>query len=210
MATVAINPPLFFSRLYETHWYAGMLHEWVGGMDLRAGSRILELGCGPGNLSAELAKAGHRVTGADKSERMIRRACKTDTQAKFVLADALHLPMADNAFDVVLLASLINLVPDRAALLDESRRVLKPGGVISVLFPTPDFTRAKANQIAKRQQFGAFSTAAINMWASAPRKLDAERVSNTFLLAGFERVETGAYLEGCVASVSGTKMPLHS
>ena len=206
LAMAVTNPPLLFSQLYKLDWYSGILREWIAGLDLTPKSKILELGSGPGNLSADLANMNYRVIGADKSARMIAYASKLETNAKFIQADALNLPMEDNEFDAVLLASLINLVPDRALLLKEISRVLKPGGTISVLFPTPAFDRNSALQYANKHQLGQRSRAALCVWASVAKQLNAADIVAEFSKAGFKNVSSSLHLENNIASVKAIKV----
>jgi len=78
----------------------------------------------------------------------------------------MNLPIDNEVFDTVLLASLLNVVPERLKLLREVNRVLKPGGMISVLFPTPAFENEKAIEISTQLNLGEISTAAISVWAA--------------------------------------------
>jgi ubiquinone/menaquinone biosynthesis C-methylase UbiE len=203
MAKVMTNGAGFFDQLFGFTWYGGTLRAWVDGLKIEPNSKVLELGCGPGNLSHVLAGAGHTVLGVDKSSKMLKRARKGKSSAEFQEADALALPFSDNSFDVVIMASLYNIVPDSAALLAEAKRVVRSGGLISVLFPTPDFTVARADALAARQKAKGFSAAAMLLWASVGRKLERKVVQASFVEGGLARVESRRYLEGCVASVSG-------
>ena len=136
---------------------------------------------------------------------MIRHAASKATTAKFVQADALDLPMSDGTFDVVLLASLINVVPDRVKLLHEVQRVLKPGGKISVLFPTPAFTGEKAEEIVTNRNLDYFSSAAISFWASFGRKLTPSDVSGEIAAVGFGKPKIALLFDNNIASVTATK-----
>jgi ubiquinone/menaquinone biosynthesis C-methylase UbiE len=173
-------------------------------LNIPAGAKVLELGCGPGNLSHWLALMDCQVVGADRSHRMIRHAEKTDSRAEFVQADATELPFADGEFDFVLLASLINVVPDRAKLLQEVKRVVKPDGVASALFPMPEFDRNAADRISAARMLNPISAAAISAWAAASKKLDRVDNCREFSSAGFASVSTNLYLEGNIGSVTAT------
>jgi ubiquinone/menaquinone biosynthesis C-methylase UbiE len=106
------------------------------------GSRLLELGCGPGFYSRQLAGifGQLRVVGVDRSERQLRRARYLAATGRlgnclFVKGDARALPMADASFDAVLISRLFIILPERDRVLAEMYRVLKPGGRCFVAEP---------------------------------------------------------------------------
>jgi SAM-dependent methyltransferase len=104
----------------------------------QVGDRVLDLGCGTGDLARALATAGRRVTGCDISSQMLSAARDRGGCARWVQLepDWLTLPFASASFDVVVAASVLEYVPDPAIVLRESARVLRPGGV--VLYTVPD------------------------------------------------------------------------
>jgi SAM-dependent methyltransferase len=74
-------------------------------------------------------------------------------QVEFRLGEIEHLPVADGSVDVVISNCVINLVPDKAAVLDEVRRVLKPGGRaylsdLALVAPLPEAVRNDPDAIA--------------------------------------------------------------
>jgi len=105
----------------------------------RAGDRVLDLGCGTGELARVLAAAGFRVTGCDISPQMLLRATRDhDRCAEWVRLepDWRTLPFASAAFNVVVAASVLEYVTEPVAVLRECAQVLRPGGV--VLYTVPD------------------------------------------------------------------------
>jgi demethylmenaquinone methyltransferase/2-methoxy-6-polyprenyl-1,4-benzoquinol methylase len=116
--------------------------------EVRPGMDALDLCCGTGDVAFALADAGAKVIGADFSEPMLEvarkrlqsRGSRGDEALTFVQADALHLRMSTNTFDIVTIAyGLRNLADFRAGLV-EMLRVLKPGGKLLILdFGKPDF-----------------------------------------------------------------------
>jgi demethylmenaquinone methyltransferase/2-methoxy-6-polyprenyl-1,4-benzoquinol methylase len=102
-----------------------------------AGARALDLGCGTGDLTRELARQGARlVVGADFVPQMLAAAHHRSTAHGPVVlaaADALALPFADATFDCVTSGFLIRNVADAEAAFREMRRVLKPGGRVVCL-----------------------------------------------------------------------------
>lgn len=88
---------------------------------------ILDLGCGTGTLTGELALRAARVVGVDASPEMIAAARRAFPQLEFLVADALELPFGAE-FDVVFSNAVFHWLPDHDRLLKNIHRVLKPGG----------------------------------------------------------------------------------
>ncbi|GLI16015.1 class I SAM-dependent methyltransferase [Neomoorella thermoacetica] len=101
-------------------------------LDPHAGEHILDVGCGTGNFSLELARRGVKVTGIDISDPMLAKARKKAADAglaiEFLHADAMNLPFGDNTFDKIVSVTALEFAPELKAVLEESYRVLKPGG----------------------------------------------------------------------------------
>ncbi|MFZ5861771.1 MAG: class I SAM-dependent methyltransferase [Nitrospirota bacterium] len=106
-------------------------------LGLKPGARVLEVGVGTG-LSLPLYPVGCRVTGIDVSEKMLEKSREKIARrglrdARVLRMDASHTAFADNAFDAVLAAYVMSVVPDPQATLREIERVCKPGGTIVIL-----------------------------------------------------------------------------
>lgn len=100
---------------------------------------ILDVACGTGDLTLDLLRRGHRVTGVDLSEQMLALARRKAAAARFQLADAEALPFPDASFDAVTCAFGIRNFVHLEKGLDEMLRVLKPGGRLVILeLATPD------------------------------------------------------------------------
>jgi SAM-dependent methyltransferase len=120
---------------------AGRLAALTAAVRSRAptGSRVLDLGCGTGELARALAAAGLRVAGCDISPQMLWHAARDGGGcAGWVRLepDWRRLPFATAAFDVVVAASVLEYVGEPAAVLRECARVVRTGGV--VLYTVPD------------------------------------------------------------------------
>src|SRR6266550_5231346 len=102
---------------------------------LRAGGSALDVACGSGKLTAELAKLaeGGRVVGLDFSPRMLEIARRTHPEIEFLEGDALNLPFDDAIFDASTIAFGLRNLADPILGLREMLRVLKPGGRAVVL-----------------------------------------------------------------------------
>ena len=105
---------------------------------VQAGQRVLDVGCGPGFLSAELLAdvgASGAVVGVDSSAVMLgvaARRCNELGDATFREGDATALPVEDRSFDRALCVQVLEFVPDAPAALAELHRALRPGGRVLV------------------------------------------------------------------------------
>ncbi len=92
------------------------------------GTRLLDLACGPGELSGRAARRGARVTGVDFTPEMLAIARERWPGVEFRSGDAQALEFPDASFDAVTMSFLLGHLayPDRG--LAEARRVLAPGG----------------------------------------------------------------------------------
>jgi ubiquinone/menaquinone biosynthesis C-methylase UbiE len=106
---------------------------------LRAGQTVLDVGCGPGTITADLAAlvAPGRVTGVDYAPEVLDRARQAAAEAgvagqvEFAVADVHALEFPDDTFDVVHAHQVLQHVGDPVAALREMRRVCKPGGIVA-------------------------------------------------------------------------------
>ena len=105
----------------------------------------LDIGCGTGFLSLELAARGHRATGVDFAREMLARAREKAAAAGaaigFEEADAEALPFADRSFDLALSRHLLWTLPHPHQAIDEWLRVLRPGGRLVVFEGEADSAR---------------------------------------------------------------------
>ena len=101
------------------------------------GERALDLGCGAGEFTAALAKAGVEAIGADVAEAALNRARERHRGLHFVHVpfDG-ALPFEDCSFELVWAGEVIEHVADTAQWLSEVRRVLAPGGRLLVTTPS--------------------------------------------------------------------------
>ncbi|MGW2397969.1 methyltransferase domain-containing protein [Kitasatospora sp. NPDC001664] len=108
--------------------------------ELRPGQRLLDIGCGPGTITADLARLvgpEGRVVAVDREPQVLAEAAAHAAEQGlgnivFETADAHRLPYADGEFDVVHAHQVLQHVADPVAVLRELRRVTAPGGVVAV------------------------------------------------------------------------------
>ena len=114
-----------------------LLRPWVAGRDL---GRVVDVGCGTGNLLPLIAQSAARVesyVGADLSPRMLRvaweKAAGAGMRTGFAAADAGALPLRPESFDTAVCASVLHYWHDAGGGLREIRRALRPGGRLLLL-----------------------------------------------------------------------------
>jgi ubiquinone/menaquinone biosynthesis C-methylase UbiE len=95
-------------------------------------AKLLEIGCGTGNVSSFLSKKKYLVTGFEFYSEAIRRVWPG---FQMVQGDAIKIPFKENSFDVVGLFDLIEHFQDDTKLLKEAVRVVKKGGLIVLTVP---------------------------------------------------------------------------
>ncbi len=108
------------------------------GLGLNSSHRILDVGCGTGEISSRLtALSGAQVTGLDLIEEHLALAREQHEalsgQLDFVNGDALNLPFDDSQFDLVVCRHMLHAIPDVDRALDQMRRVTRPGGRLYLL-----------------------------------------------------------------------------
>jgi arsenite methyltransferase len=125
-----------FARRFVGAWQLPI--DWL---NVPAGGIALDVGSGPGNVTASLARAAGPDglgLGVDISEPMLARAVSAEAgpTVGFLRADAQRLPFRDETFDAATSLAVLQLIPNPATTLSEIARVLKPGGRVAVMVPT--------------------------------------------------------------------------
>ena len=105
---------------------------------LRPGMSLLDIGCGPGTLTIDLARrvAPGRVLGIDASGEVLEgareRVAEAGVDVELAVGDVYHLDLPDDSFDVVHAHQVLQHLTDPVAALREMRRVARPGGIVAV------------------------------------------------------------------------------
>jgi SAM-dependent methyltransferase len=127
-----VGSPGFFADLDEYHFeklhHLRRLAEFEGS----AGRRVLDVGCGTGVDLVHFVRGGAAATGIDVSEAAIRLAAANlghrHLAAHLLVGDGEALPFPDATFDYVFAHGVVQYTPDDRQLVEECRRVLRPGG----------------------------------------------------------------------------------
>ncbi len=126
------------------------LAERLGGAE----GRLVDLGCGGGDLCVEVARLGMAATGVDIAEGMIEQATRAaegldpDVRGRlqYLLGDGLASGLPEGAFDAVVALGLIEYLPEDGPLMREAHRLLRPGGVLVVSCRNRLFNLASLNE----------------------------------------------------------------
>ena len=127
---------------------AGWRRRAAGATQLRRGGSALDVACGSGRLTAELARIagpGGRVVGLDFSPQMLDVARRNHPGLEFIEGDALQLPFGGEVFDASTIAFGLRNLADPLQGLREMQRVLRPGGRSVVL----EFVRPPRNLVGR-------------------------------------------------------------
>jgi ubiquinone/menaquinone biosynthesis C-methylase UbiE len=100
------------------------------------GSRVLDVGCGTGEIAAQVTALGYEVWGLDIAEPMIREARERFKSTRLCIGDAEHMPFPDRTFEAVVSLGVFEYLATDEHALREIRRVLRPGGTVVVSTPS--------------------------------------------------------------------------
>ena len=120
---------------------SGAVDAMIDGLQQQRGRlRILEIACGPGLSQVHLARTHpqHLIVAIDQSAAMLQQSAANIRAAgatpRLARTTALRLPFATGTFDMVFATRFIHIYPNPTTVLDEFRRVLRPGGTLAIEF----------------------------------------------------------------------------
>jgi SAM-dependent methyltransferase len=161
----AVRGETFGQDIGQNSWLtAEEFERFIGWLDVRAGSHLLEVASGSGGPAMHVAdRYGCRVTGVDVNAYGIATARRAAVTAglthlvNFKVADATDaLPFVDRKFDALVCIDSMNHFPDRVAALKEWRRVLKPGARAVFTDPVAVTGPVTSEELAQRSSIGLF------------------------------------------------------
>jgi ubiquinone/menaquinone biosynthesis C-methylase UbiE len=196
---------------------------------LDRGLRLLDIGCGPGTITADLAErvAPGEVVGIDPSPDVIERARLNVAERvggppanlRFETGDGYALGFDDGSFDVVHAHQVLQHLTDPVAALGEARRVLRPGGIVAVrdsdygakVWAPADLRLTRwlelYHQVTKANRADADAGRSLPTWVRAAGFTDLEVSSSTWTFSDAETCRWWGELwaERAVASAFATQ-----
>jgi SAM-dependent methyltransferase len=109
-------------------------YRWLARAVSASADIVVDLACGSGPMSRELARPGRTVVGLDLSEHELALAAEGGP-GPWVRGDALALPFRDGSVDVVTSSMGLVVVQPLTEVLEEVARILRPGGVLAAISP---------------------------------------------------------------------------
>src|SRR6185503_409056 len=188
----------YFEQVQATPGWDVILQSFARFVTLPPNARVLDVGCGPGSLARHLARDGHSVTGIDADPMMVDRAQYLATElpaVSFEVGDVRRLRFPDGSFDAALATNVIFLLPDPQAGLREMARLVRAGGQVAMLNPSPRMSVAAAQAQANEHRLEGMARVSLINWARAAeanRRFSPEEARALFEAAGlveFEAVE---------------------
>jgi trans-aconitate methyltransferase len=153
------------------HYQRGFSFVWRHGQDLigllapQPGERILDLGCGTGQLTAEIAKSCAQAVGIDSSPEMVQQARSNYPLLRFELADATRFRSAE-PFDAVFSNAALHWIEDAGGAASTIAQAVKPGGRFVAQFGGKGNVRSLVQALAAvhNEATGSESREAADLW----------------------------------------------
>jgi SAM-dependent methyltransferase len=125
----------FFARV-KNDYLIDIIEARLGGADK---VNLLDVGCGIANAHKQLVGRVGKLSGIDVSGESIAAARQTNPGVRYEVFDGIYLPFADRSLDAAFAVNVFHHVPiaQRPALVDDIRRVLRPGGLFAIFEHNP-------------------------------------------------------------------------
>jgi ubiquinone/menaquinone biosynthesis C-methylase UbiE len=172
------NPIEYMTAVAVSEQGSAVRARVLAAMDLRPGQVVLDVGCGPGVNLADLAAAvtaTGTVIGVDRDPAMVQEARRRTADCREVidirLGDAHALPVENDSVDRARADRILQHVTDPAAAIREMRRVMRPGGLVSLSEPDWASLVIDASDLAASAAFASYTCAEVVRNASVARQL---------------------------------------
>jgi ubiquinone/menaquinone biosynthesis C-methylase UbiE len=179
-------------------FFQKVLREYLEAMDIDMAGTVLDVGCGTGVAARTIARRTNfsgRVTGIDLSPYLVAAARRLADEeglgdrVEFRAGDTRDLDIPDGEFDAVVAHTLVSHVEEVLAVLEEARRVLRPGGMISLF--DGDYA-SMTFALEDPEQSKRYDEALINALVTSPRVM--RQMPRLVRQAGLEMIGTYPYI----------------
>ena len=182
------------AEIYERHMVPAIFASWVPALldlvALKPGERVLDVACGTGVVARQAASqvgAGGHVVGLDLNGDMLALARAWGPAVEWREGNAMALPFATNAFDVVVCQQGLQFFPDSGRALREAHRVLVPGGRFAVAVWCA-IESSPGHHALTRGLERHVGTEAAGLMSGVFRLGDAQTLQTILEIAGFHEV----------------------
>jgi SAM-dependent methyltransferase len=156
------DPPVGFFQIQTQTGWGRTLAAVADFCRAKPGWVCLDLGCGPGLLPGLLAERGCQAVGMDISEGAFQEG---RLHQHLVQGDAHFPPFPAHTFDLAAAVNLLFLLPDPLVVMEQIRRVLKPGGQAVLLNPSERLSTVSAADLAERRGLQGPARQSLLNWA---------------------------------------------
>ena len=185
----SFTPADWHSRfVQQARWTQELRHYLYGRADLKNAHHVLDVGCGTGVLATELEKLCQAdVLGLDIAHNFLELAMRKTGRAKLVQGDAHHLPFSTQTYDLAACHFVLLWVTDPFQVIQEMKRVVRPGGAVLAL-AEPDYG-GRIDYPQELAILGDLQRVSLRQQGADP--LMGRKLANIFHKAGLVSVETG-------------------
>jgi len=174
--------------LLQAKWTAENRRRLYDAANLKAASRVLEVGSGTGAISHELTKLNSIAAyGVDIDPGVVSFAQSIDSKTRYIIGDGIKLPYPNASFDVTLSHFLLMWINDPVAILEEMKRVTKAQGAVLAL-AEPDYG-GRIDFPKELEALGREQAEALERQGAEPRM--GRKLRMLFAEAGFKNIHIG-------------------
>ena len=201
----------YYTRKLAAGPEAELRREFAEFLSPPAGTRVLDVGCGPGHLARWLAQRGCQVTGVDRSWRLVRiarrLAAREGLPVRFERGSGEQLPFADAAFDLTLATTVIYWVERPEAVLRQMVRVTRAGGTVASLDPHAAMSVSSVEAYCRSKGLTGQDARKLVAWARASEhslRFTEEELRRLLTGAGLAELRLERRMGGLVWFARGT------
>jgi SAM-dependent methyltransferase len=173
--------------IQQAGWTKDIREYLFGIVNFKAGNKILDVGCGTGVINEELGGTGLSQYGLDINLHHLMLATHHSADTHYLQGDANQLPYADHSFNLVYCHFLLMWVKNPRNVLEEMKRVTKPGGKVMAL-AEPDYG-GRIDHPPELAALGEFQIKSLQRQGANP--LIGRQLLDLFNSTGLESVEAG-------------------